>query len=281
MKTPKWQVDKEWALRRAKRKGRLPEETERLFLGDPEACLRYSRDCLEKDEAFKGRLPGFLEDSVCEVLESEKWPKYLQEKKDSRERAVVAWLTDYCRVGRLPERMERLLFRCVESNMDSPYNFGAERALFYASKFPDLPEEYEELFWRHGHTAVKYAIQSGKRIPSDAEEEFVKNQMDGDDFVSYCNAVFKGKAPENIENAIIDSPEHCLYYAKEVVLGPLPGSLHSAMTMRSFEENDRTVSEYFEFIKFAKRYVIGTLVNFDKNATVKEVLAELGLTEYS
>jgi len=274
MKTPKWKVDKDWALRKAKRIGRLPEEVEKLFMGDPNACMAYSKH-LEKD-ALKGRLPAILEESVCEVLESEKWPSYLQEKRDSRERAVAKWLTDYCIVGRLTERMERLFFKCVESNMDSPYNFGSERALFYASRFPDLPDEYEKLFWKHGHTAIKYAIQSGKRIPPDAEEEFLRDQTDGDDFVSYCKVVFKGRAPESVEAAIIDSPEHCLYYAKEVVWGPLPTPLHSAMTMKSFEEKDRNVSEYFEFIKLANKYVLGTLANFDKNATVREVLAELG-----
>ena len=258
---------KKSALRKAK-KERLREEEERLFLGDPESCGAYA-------SILGSRLPGFLEDSVCDVFDSSLAAE--PDPEENIEYDVAYWILAYLtNCGGLSDRMESMFFRCVCSNMGDRYGFASSVVASYLNHRADLPEEYENIIWANGNVAVDYAISNCKRIPSGIEEGVVLNNMNSDEFANYCNAVFRGKAPENIERAIVDRHDLCLSYAQEVLFGPLPGFLHSAMTMKSFGDQSEQVSEYFEFIKETRKFVVATLVNFDKNATVKEVLEELG-----
>jgi len=264
-KMPKWMTDKVWALRRASRKGRLPEEVEALFVGEPEFCFRYS-------EAIKSRLPVNLEESVCDELESD---------KNHQDRIVVNWIISYKQtVGELTPRMQRILVDRLKGHVGSRYDWGIERALKYAALCNNvIPEDLERALWSNEYSAFKYAMQSGKRIPRDFEAEVVSKFFDEDEVVSYSKKMFGGRLPPDLEGLLAGMPEAALGYAREIMVGRLPEALHTAMIMKSFENNGdvgQTVSEYLEFVKVTYNHTRSTLANFDKNATVGEVLQSIG-----
>jgi hypothetical protein len=262
---PKWMTDKLWALRRARRKGRLPEEVELLFVGDPEFCFRYS-------EAIGARLPANLEESVCDQLEGE---------KTHDDRVVVNWIISYKQaVGEITPRMQSVIVARLKDHVGSRYDWGIERALKYASLCNnEIPEGLERALWNNEYSAFKYAMQSGRRIPPDLEPEILSKFFDEDEVVSYSKKMFNGRLPPELESLLADMPEAALGYAREIMIGRLPEELHTAMIMKSFENNKgigQTVSEYLDFVKSTYNYTRSTLANFDKNATVEEVLNSIG-----
>lgn len=264
-KKPKWMTDKVWALRRAERKGRLPEEIELLFFGDPEFCFRYS-------ESIKARLPVNLEESVCNELEHD--PTH-------QDRVVVNWIITYKQnVGELSPRMHRIIVDRLKSHVGSRYDWGIERALKYASLCNnEIPEDLEKTLWRNEYSAFKYAMQSGKRIPKELEAEVFSRFFDETEVVLYSKKMFGGRLPPDLECLLVEMPEAALGYAKEIIVGRLPDEIHTAMIMKTFECNKefgQTVSEYLDFVKSTYNYTRSTLANFDKNATVEDVLKSIG-----
>lgn len=262
---PKWMTDKLWALRRARRKGRLPEEVELLFLGDPEFCFRYS-------EAIRAKLPENLEESVCDQLERE---------NTHDDRVVVNWIISYrLAVGEITPRMQNIIVERLKDHVGSRYDWGVERALKYSSLCNnEIPEELERALWSNEYSAFKYAMQSGKRIPPDLEPEILSKFFDEDEVVSYSKKMFGGRLPPELERLLADMPEAALGYAREIMIGRLPEELHTAMIMKSFENNKavgQTVSEYLDFVKSTYNYTRSTLANFDRDATVEEVLKSIG-----
>lgn len=259
---PKWMTDKLWALRRSKRKGRLPEEVELLFLGDPEFCFRYA-------EAV-GRLPENLENSVCEKLE---------EDRETHDRTIVNWIISYKQtVGEITPRMQNILVNKLKNRLASKYDWGIERALKYALLCENvIPEDLERSLWSNEYSAFKYAVQSGKRVPPDLEPKAISEFFDEDEVVSYSMKMFGGRLPFELECLLANKPDAALEYAKKIIIGRLPEALHTAMIMKSFENgaND-SVSEYLEFVKSSYNYARSTLANFDKNATVEDVLKSIG-----
>jgi len=262
---PKWMTDKVWALRRAKRKGRLPEEVEILFLGEPELCFRYS-------EAIGARLPENLEESVCDHLEGD---------NNHQDRVVVNWIISYRQsVGEITPRMQKIIVTRLKSHVGSRYDWGVERALKYAYLCNnEIPEDLERAIWSNEYSAFKYAMQSGRRIPADLEPEILSKFFDEDEVASYSRKMFNGRLPPELERLLADMPDAALVYAKEIIIGRLPEELHTAMIMKSFENNKgvgQTVSEYLYFVKSTYNYTRSTLANFDKNTTVEEVLKSIG-----
>jgi hypothetical protein len=268
---PKWMTDKTWALRRSNKKGRLPEEVELIFLGDPEFCFRYA-------EAIGTKLPDNLENSVCEKLEAD---------QENHDRTIVNWIISYKQsIGEITARMQDILVTRLKSHVGSRYDWGVERALKYASLCNnEIPEDLERAIWSNEYSAFKYAMQSGRRIPADLEPEILSKFFDEDEVASYSRRMFNGRLPPELERLLADMPDAALVYAKEIIIGRLPEELHTAMIMKSFENNKgvgQTVSEYLDFVKSTYNYTRSTLANFDKNTTVEEVLKSIGENiEYS
>lgn len=274
---PKWMTETVWALRRAKRKGKLPEETELLFLGEPELCFRYSK-------AIRARLPENLEESVCACLEGEQsggsssnHNPMLQDP--DQDKTVVNWIISYMQsVGEITPRMQKIIVTRIKSHVGSRYAWGFERALKYASLCNnEIPEGLEEAIWSH-ECAFNYAMQSGKRIPPDLEPEILSKFLDDDEVVSYSRKIFNGRLPPELERLLADMPDAALAYAREIIIGKLPEELHTAMIMKSFENNNefkRVISEYLDFVKLTYNHTRSTLANFDKNTTVEEVLKSI------
>lgn len=262
---PKWMTDKLWALRRSNRKGRLPEEVELLFLGDPEYCFRYA-------EAIGTKLPDNLENSVCEKLE---------EDQDTNDRTIVNWIISYKQsVGEITDRMQNILVGRLKKRLASKYDWGVERALKYAYLCGNaIPGDLERALWSNEYSAFKYAMQSGKRVPPDLEPKAISEFFDEDEVVSYSMKMFKGRLPSELECLLANKPDAALEYARKVIMGRLPEALHTAMIMKSFENNvgiSNSVSEYLEFVKSSYNYARSTLANFDRNATVEDVLKSIG-----
>jgi hypothetical protein len=137
----------------------------------------------------------------------------------------------------------------------------------------------ERAIWSNEYSAFKYAMQSGKRIPADLEPEILSKFFDEDEVASYSRKMFNGRLPPELERLLADMPDAALVYAKEIIIGRLPEELHTAMIMKSFENNKgvgQTVSEYLYFVKSTYNYTRSTLANFDKNTTVEEVLKSIG-----
>ena len=266
---PKWMTDKLWALRRSNRKGRLPEEVELLFLGDPEFCFRYA-------EAIRAKLPDNLENSACEKLEAD---------QENHDRTIVNWIISYKQsVGEITARMQNILVGKLKKRLASKYDWGVERALKYASLCENaIPEDLEQALWSNEYSAFKYAMQSGKRIPPDLEPKAISEFFDEDEVVSYSMKMFNGRLPAELECLLVNKPDAALEYARKIIIGRLPEALHTAMM--SFENNvgvSNSVSEYLEFVKSSYNYARSTLANFDRNATVEDVLKSIGENiEYS
>ena len=280
---PKWMTETVWALRRAKREGRLPEETELLFLGEPELCFRYSK-------AIRARLPENLEESVCACLEGEQsvWATAIRKACGSsssnlqdpyQDKTVVNWIISYMQsVGEITPRMQKIIVTRIKGHVGSSYDWGFERALKYASLCNnEIPEGLEETIWSH-ECAFNYAMHSGKRIPPGLEPEIISKFLDDDEVVSYSRKIFNGRLPPELERLLADMPDAALAYAREIIIGKLPEELHTAMIMKSFENNNefkRIISQYLDFVKLTYNHTRSTLANFDKNATVEEVLKSI------
>lgn len=260
---PKWQTDKVWALRRANRKGKLPDEAESLFIGDPEFCFGYAR-------ALNSRLPEPLENSLIEELDDEK--KYA-------DRTVANWIISYKQYSPdIHPKLEKILLKRLKGHMGNRYDWATERALKYASLCENVPAVLEKELWANEHGAIRYVMQSGKRIPESLEAG-IFSKFDDEDVVIYAKKIFKGRLPDNLENLLANMPDAALNYAKEVMLGRLPEQVHTAMVMKSFENNREvgsTVSDYLDFVKMTYNYVRSTLANFDKKDTVGDVLKSIG-----
>jgi hypothetical protein len=262
-KIPKWMTDKVWALRRAVKKGKLPDDVETLFLGDSNACLSYAK-------ALNSRLPAKLEKSV-EAL--------LKDASGCSDRNAVNWIVSYRHYSTdISPGMEKTLVKRIKNYVSSRYDWGLEKALKYASLCAKVPPELERAMWASPHSAFRYAMQSGMRIPADLEAETI-SKFDEDEVIAYARKMFGGRLPAELEGILADMPEAAQAYAKDIMLGRLPEELHSAMVMRSFEDDEtvrQTVSEYLKFVKKSYNYARNVLANFDKNATVEDVLKSIG-----
>lgn len=262
-KKPKWTTDPAWALRRANKKGRLPEEVEKLFVGEPGYCLTYAK-------AIKSRLPPVLEESI---------PPILGDKSRTDDRTAANWIITYRQhASEISAEMEHVLIRSLRGHVGSRYDWGVERALKYATLCEKVPDEMERMLWGNEYSAFRYSMQSGKRIPAEFEAKMV-SKFEDDDLVDYSVKMFGGRMPPELEVLLTNMPDAALAYAKEVMTGRLPEEIHTAMVMKSFGDNEndrRAVCEYMEFVKMSYKYTRSTLANFDRNATVGEVLESIG-----
>jgi len=265
-KIPKWQTDKQWALRRAKRrKERLPEETEKLFVGEEECIIAYAGVLHEINQA----VPEFLELSFFDRI------------KTYKDRKAANKIIDYAyhSKGRLKNAdLENFLFDLISKEISSPYDWGTALLLRYAHICVDdkFPERMMKLFWSSPHCALTFSTQYKKRIPEKYELECLK-KFDPDDYVNYALNIFNGRMPENLEELIILRPEFARFYAENVVQGILSQKIHNAIILRSFEdEHKESISDYLQFVEKVHAYTRTYLDHFEGNATVDEVLHLLG-----
>lgn len=272
MKRPKWQTDTVWALRRARKKGRLPDEVEQLFFGDVDYCLQYARAVRDNTKVGHFRLSEMLEKSITDVFDNPECPLH-------HDRKVVDWITSYkqCAIE-IDPKFEEIFIKRIKDACQTRYDWGSERLLKYAALCGTVSEKLEEVLWGNEYTAFKYSTSSGKRIPKSFELDFL-SKFDEDEIVSYSKKIFKGRLPPELESVLTNTPDAALQYAKEIIHGQLPDSIHTAMVMKTFEKNkqvDYAVSQYLDFVKEAQRHTMSILANFDKNATVDDVLKAIG-----
>lgn len=265
---PKWQTDPLWALRRAIRKGRLSSDIEKVFAGNADVCLRYAR------EVIRGRLPDFLEESLLDAFNnnSDTSGHYGNDR-------IRNWLFSYADVvGPLPDAFHNLLIK--KSSENRPYR---RNLVSYAKRFEVVPKELEDLLYADYNSALEYALATNKKLPEKVEKYVIKN-CDDDDVVNYAKKIYKGRLPESLEKELTDHPEMLYRYAKEIMFGQLPNFLHSAMVMKSFDEDDEwvkgTIKSYMNFVKRSNNYAINLLRNLDQNLKVSDVLADLGEIDY-
>jgi hypothetical protein len=259
MKLARWKTDPAWALRRASKKGKLPEDVEKVF-NNLDYCFSYAK-------ILNARLPSHLEEVVFNLL------------KETPDRLIANWLINYSRiVKKLPQKFENLFFKIVKENKD----WGADRVLSYFSNCQEpFPEEIENILWQ-SDSAYTYAIICKKRIPQKYEKERFENFLEHE-IINYSLIIFKGRLPENLEALLAEDIRSAVYYAKKIMFGKLPDNVHNALLLKSFENNyhDKTILEsYLKFIKESHNYTINALSGFDKTKTVEEVLHYLGKVDY-
>lgn len=264
-KIPKWQTDKEWALRRARRrKERLPEDVEKLFIGEEEHILSYTGVLSSINQST----PDFLERSFIDQI------------KTLTDRRAASKILDYAFYGkgRLKNlELENVLYDMVSKVISSPYEWGTTILLRYASLCgKDFPEKMENLFWGSAQCALSYSTQHGKRIPEKYEVNCLKH-LDSDDFVTYATKIFNGRMPENLEELIISRPELAFDYAEQVVKGILPEKIHNALILRSFEnEYKESIRDYMDFVEKVHSYTRSVLAHFSNETAVGEVARLIG-----
>lgn len=262
---PKWQTDPLWALRRAIRKGRLSSDIEKVFIGNADICLRYAK------EVIRGRLPDFLEEGILNAFKNK--------STTYSDTNIRNWLFSYADVvGPLPDAFHNLLIKKCSENR--PYR---RNLVSYAKRFEVVPKELEDLIYADYNSALEYALATSKKLPEKVEKNIIKN-CDDDDIVNYAKKIYKGRFPESLEKELADHPEMLYRYAKEIMFGQLPTFLHSAMVMKSFDEDDEwvkgTIKSYMNFVRRSNNYAINLLKNLDQNSKVSDVLADLGEIDY-
>jgi hypothetical protein len=259
MKRPKWQTEKKWALKRAATKRQtLPQEVERLFSGDWASCISYST-------MTNKRLPDHLDESLCNAM-----------TRSTLRRQQCSKMLEYAKTfGRLSPRMEGVFVDMVCEEMGGAYSWTGDAALKYCAYCPEVPEKLIAAIWSDVYSAINYAVLYGRRIPPDKEAEAVK-AMDEKDFVSYCQNCFKGRAPEEVDEVIVGETDILLKYATDVLHGRLPGPLHSAMVMKSFEDpDDQNLRQYVGFLNLCEKKAMRVLEEEDGDMTVRQLLEKL------
>jgi hypothetical protein len=294
-KLPKWKTDPLWALRRAKRrKERLPIEAEQLLKGRPDDCLSYARDVLNS------RLPEYLEDSVLDHFEtnlaavpsdpSGTSPNLYEKKRATIQKKASNWILNYSQVGHeagegeISEKVMRLFLKYASQNMESMYDWGQPSSLRLAKNLGhNIHQELESLLWSIPTTAIAYYRQSGKRIPEEFER-LTLLEVDEQEFVEYVLAIFKGRAPENLEIILLEKPVTACRYAEIVLGSKLPEDIHSSLIMRTFgdmeEDESEAITSYLNFVKKTRYFTKKVLEEFDKTTTVEQVLKILGSSDF-
>ena len=277
-KLPKWMTDTKWAIRRAKRKGRI-KEAEYLFIGSLELCIDYLSAMRACDP--KATLPKELEDSLVNPLEF--LESVLKESSSVGVNTFMKKIDLFLRyalmTGQFSEKLEAAFIELLSVQPNDRYSRAADAGMSYAKICsPNIPDKLEKLLW--DKRALDYSILTGKRIPPEIEELKFKS-MDSEEILMYAKAVFKGRFPQDLEEFLLGNVEACLYYAKNVVFGQLPEPLHTSIIMKSFENDEdeyesNQINQYVDFVEESKKYAINVLSNFDKNITIGEALDCLG-----
>lgn len=280
MKIPKWQTDPIWALRRAKkRKEKLPEEVEELFIGKPDYCLSYFKDTIKT--LGENKLPDFLIDSVCDHYRAEfASPINNSPRLNVSRKAAASWVVSYAAFGgQINDKINDLFIESVSQHMNSHYDWGRSKVLKLAEILNyEINKNLENLIWNFSDCAVDYATKSKKRMPPEIEEKNLL-EVDEDNFIEYVQSIFNGRAPENIELLLIKMPSAACQYAKNIIKGKLPEAIHSSLIMQTFGDADYTIKEpvveYLNFIEKIKIYAIRILEEFDECDTVGSVLKKI------
>lgn len=279
-KLAKWQTDPRWAFRRAKRRQeRLPIETEQLLKDDPQLCYSYAV------EVLNDKLPQYLEDSVCENFEnSVESSKNDPRKKARAEKSVATWIINYNRNVCAPSKIQlsdkliQLFIKVVKENIESAYDWGQNSILILSRELVNVPKEIEDLMWSNPQAAFKYHSQSSKRIPQEFEYNCLLH-LEEEEFVEYVKNIFKGRAPEHLENILLEKPVAACKYAEFVMGGKLPEAIHSSLIMRTFGNQEdyeaEAINNYINFVRKTHFFTKIVLADFDKTATVEEVLKHL------